>query len=166
MARRVEELLLLARATAGQRVARTDAVELDGMALECADLMRGRAHALGRRLELGRVDPVVITASEPLMREAIVELLENACRHGDGLTPVRLSVYRDGVHAVIEVANGSPEGITWLPDRSPGHGLGLQVLRYIAAEHGGRLVHRTASDCVVSALYLPADGARQPEQSR
>lgn len=168
MRRRVEELLLLARASAGQRVRRTDAVELDGMALECADLMRARAHTLGRRLELGRVDPVVVTASEPLIREAVIELLENACRHGSGLTPVRLSVYRDGGHAVIEVANGSPEGVAWPPDRPAGHGLGLQVVRYIATEHGGRLVHRAASDCMVSLLYIPAGGlqphpAEQPQ---
>ncbi len=160
MRRRVEELLLLARATAGQQVPRTDAVELDGVALECADLMRARAHALGRHLELGHVDPVVVTASEPLIREAVVELLENACRHGSGLTPVRISVYGEEGQAVIEVANGSPEGATWPPDRSSGHGLGLQVVRYIASEHGGRLVHRAVADMVFSTLYLPKNGAR------
>lgn len=158
MRRRVEELLLLARASAGERVPRTDAVELDGLALECADLMRSRAHALGRRLELGVADPVVVIASEPLLREAVVELLENACRHGSDDAPVRLSVYREGDHAVIEVANGSSEETVWHPEGATRHGLGLQVVRYIATEHGGKLLHRAAPDRVISSLYIPAGG--------
>jgi two-component system heavy metal sensor histidine kinase CusS len=160
--RRVEELLLLARASAGQRASLTDLVELDGLALECADLMRGRAHALGRRLELGRVDPVVVTASEPLLREAVVELLENACRHGSGGAPVRLSVFREAKQAIIEVANGAGEGAPWPPGAVQGQGLGLQVVRWIAAEHGGRLLHRTEADSVLSALSLPTNGAHAP----
>jgi signal transduction histidine kinase len=153
--RRVEELLILARASAGERASLTDAVELDGLALECADLMRSRAHALGRRLELGRVDPVVVTASESLLREAVVELLENACRHGGGGVPVCLSVFQEPGHAVIEVANGVLNGAAWDSGGAPGQGLGLQVVRWIAAEHGGRLVHRTDSDTVRATLSLP-----------
>lgn len=159
MRRRVEELLLLARASAGERVARTDAVELDGLALECADLMRGRAQVLGRRLELFRVEPLVLTASEPLLREAVVELLENGCRHGAPMTPVQLSVYRDGGDAVLEVANGIPPGVAWPLDPSNHRGLGLQVVRYIAHEHGGRLVQSSTPAALVSALRLPLDGA-------
>lgn len=162
MRRRIEELLLLARASAGQRVARTDAVELDGVALECADLMRGRAQALGRRLELGQVDPVVITASEPLIREAVVELLENACRHGNVSDPVRLSIYRHDGDALIEVSNGAPEGVPWSPDRVAGNGLGLQVVRYIAAEHGGRLDQRAVAGRIISQLHIPVNSAQTP----
>lgn len=160
--RRVEELLILARASAGERASLTDVVELDGLALECADLMRSRAHALGRRLELGRVDPVVVTASEPLLREAVVELLENACRHGDGIVPVRLSVFREAGHAVIEVANGDRDDSAWVAGRAPGQGLGLQVVRWIAAEHGGRLTHRTEADMLLATLFLPGNGTHHP----
>jgi signal transduction histidine kinase len=155
--RRVEELLILARASAGERAPLADAVELDGLALECADLMRSRAHALGRRLELGRVDPVVVTASEPLLREAVVELLENACRHGVGASPVRLSVFQEQGHAVIEVANSVQHA--WGSGDVSGQGLGLQVVRWIAAEHGGRLDHRTESDHVLAVLRIPGNGA-------
>ncbi len=159
MRRRVEELLLLARASTGQRAPRTDTVELDGLALECADLMRARAQALGRKLELYRVDPLVLTASEPLLREAMVELLENACRHGSPVSPVRLSVYRDGDDAVIEVGNAVRGDAVWPSSPSSGRGLGLQVVGYIAHEHGGRLVHRFTPDGLMSGLYIPLDGA-------
>jgi signal transduction histidine kinase len=160
MRRRVEELLLLARAEAGERPALNDAVELDGLALECADLMRSRAQALGCRLELSRVDPVVVTGSDPLLREAVVELLENACRHGSSSEPVRISVYIDGREAVVEVSNGIDGESGLEPCASPGHGLGIEVVHWIAAEHGGRLAQERSPSRIVSAirLLLPASG--------
>jgi len=161
MHRRVEELLLLARAEAGERAPLTERVELDGLALECADLMRARAQALGCKLELTRVDPTVVLGSEPLLREALVELLENACRHGSSAEPVRLSVLGAGGEAVLEVVN--PAGQNEAPgDRrgTSGSGLGLQVVEWIASEHGGRLIHRRASSQIVSALHLPLAGSQ------
>ena len=163
MSHRVDELLLLARAEAGERVPLTDLVELDGLALECADLMRGRAHALGRRLELTRVDAVSVIGSEPLLREAVVELLENACRHGGSASPIRLSACADGGEAVLAVENATDGGAA--PRGEPGHGLGLQVVRWIATEHGGRLMQRRENGTALHALHLPlapAQGAAEP----
>ena len=148
-----------------------DVVELDGLALECADLMRSRAQALGRRLELVRMDPVVVQGSEALLREAVVELLENACRHGSARSVVQLSVFAEGASAVIEVMNAAPDPAA-LPDDagtaaalSPheGQGLGLHVVRWIAAEHGGQLRERRESSRHVSRLVVP--GGAPPEHA-
>jgi two-component system, OmpR family, heavy metal sensor histidine kinase CusS len=160
MRRRVEELLFLARAEAGERAPLDERVELDGLALECADLMRGRAHALGCKLELTRVDPAVVLGSEPLLREALLELLENACRHGSTNEPVRLSVLSQESEAVLEVINpaGGEESSEERGETS-GTGLGLQVVQWIASEHGGRLIHGRARDRVTSSLHLPLAGA-------
>ena len=155
MQRRVEELLLLARAEAGERPILTEAVELDGLALECADLMRARAQALGCRLELTQVDPVAVTGSESLLREGIIELLENACRHGAVVEPIRLSVLTEGSEAMVEVTNAADDLSSAEPADSPGGGLGLQVVRWIASEHGGSLTHDRVGRWVVSALRLP-----------
>jgi signal transduction histidine kinase len=155
MRRRVEELMLLARASAGERPPMTDTIELDGLAFECADLLRGRAQQLSRRLELTRVEPIVLTGSEPLLREAIVELLENACRHGTDRMPVGLSVFREHGRAVIEVANAaSVEAPAATADtgRQP---LGLEVVRWIVAEHGGDLKQVRSPATVATAMYLP-----------
>jgi signal transduction histidine kinase len=160
MHRRVKELLLLARAEAGERASLTERVELDGLALECADLMRGRAHALGCRLELTRVDPAVVLGSEHLLREALLELLENACRHGSSVEPVRVSVLAEESEAVLEVVN--PAAIEAPPSErvaTPGSRLGLQVVEWIASEHGGRLIHGQVHNRVISALHLPLAGA-------
>jgi signal transduction histidine kinase len=165
MHRRVEELLFLARAEAGERAPLIERVELDGLALECADLMRGRAQALGCRLELTQVDPVVVTGSEPLLREALIELLENACRHGGGAEPVRLSVLTEDNDAMVEVTNAADDDQS---DRNPGDsistGLGLQVVRWIASEHGGSLSHDRVGRWFVSALRLPRQAQTQQDR--
>jgi signal transduction histidine kinase len=155
MRRRVEELMLLARASAGERPPLTDTVELDGLAFECADLMRGRAQQLGRRLELARVEPVSVKGSEPLLREAVVELVENACRHGTARLPVALSAFRTGRQAVLEITNAAgpeappPED----PARQP---LGLEVVHWIATEHGGQLSQHRSLDTVITTLAFPS----------
>src|SRR5580765_3193542 len=77
MSRRVDELFLLARAEAGEALARPEAVELDAVAIEAADLMRGRAHALGRKISLGPMASVEVLGDGSLLREAAVELVEN-----------------------------------------------------------------------------------------
>jgi signal transduction histidine kinase len=141
MSRRVDELFLLARAEAGERVPRTEVVELDAVALEAADLMRGRAQALGHRLELGEMAGVEVMGDEGLLREATLELLENACRHGSDDAPIVLTVSRKGNEAQLEVASAGPP-----PDSAPedagAERLGLAIVRWIATAHGGALRSR------------------------
>jgi signal transduction histidine kinase len=141
MRRRVDELLLLAEAQAGESVPLDDLVELDGLALECADLMRGRAAQLERSLTLGRVESLTVRGSERLLREALVELIENACRHGSPEPPICVSVHAEGPVAWVDVVSGGPPTPAALADLAPGDDgmhLGLTIVRWIAAQHGGR----------------------------
>ena len=140
MGRRVDDLLLLARAEAGERPPVQDVVELDGLVLECADLMRRRAETLGRALELDRVEPAQVTGHDGLLREGLLELLENALRHGGGERPVRISAYVAAGQACIAVASDGP---AFAP---PGDGadasragLGISILQWIADVHRGAL---------------------------
>lgn len=144
MRRRVDELLLLAEAQAGEHVPLDDLVELDGLALECADLMRGRAAQMRRSLTLGEVEAVTVRGSDRLLREALVELIENACRHGSTEPDIRISVHADGTAAWIDVSSGGPpvpEAVTLAdsPPEDEGMHLGLTIVRWIAAQHGGEL---------------------------
>lgn len=135
MRRRVDELFLLAEAEAGEQMRLEDDVELDGLALECTDLMRGRATALGRTLALGEVQPVTVRGNAPLLREALLELLENGCRHGGAAVPVTTEVRSDGNAAVVEVTTINPS------EAAPGEigrGLGSSIVTWIAEGHGGR----------------------------
>jgi signal transduction histidine kinase len=153
MRRRVDELFLLAEAEAGETVLLEDDVELDGLALECTDLMRARAQALGRTLALGDVAPVVVRGNEHLLREALLELLENGCRHGAATAPVTTAVRADDEGATIEVRSAVDPGLTTVD--APGRGLGRAIVSWIAAAHGGRFSRRADGDVEIAELYLP-----------
>ncbi len=151
MSRRVNELFLLAEAEAGERPALTDRVELDGLVMDAADLMRGRASGLGRSLEFGGMDDVQVMGAESLLREAVMELLENACRHGSAEQPVVISVSRVGARARVAVANAGapfPEG--------PTQGLGLSIVRWVAEIHGGSIGIERRGPLNAVTLDLPA----------
>ena len=171
MSRRVGELLLLARASAGDRPPLEDDVELDGLAWQCADLMRSRAQATRHRLELGDVEPVIIRGNEDLLREACLELVENACRHAPADTPIRLSVVAERDGAELAVTSGGPPV-------APGRravsangamegGLGLTIVEWIAGVHGGSLatVARDGENAFVirlpKAVAVRAGGAKR-----
>jgi len=140
MRRRVDELFLLAEAQAGEKVRLEDDVELDGLLLECTDLMRERASALGRSLAIGRAEHVVVRGSAPLLQEAVVELIENACRHGSAEVPVTVSSLIAAGGASIEVTSGG-EAFVVKPAAETGgpSGLGLPIVEWIARAHGGEL---------------------------
>ena len=158
MRRRVDELFLLAEAQAGEKVRLEDDVELDGLVLECTDLMRERASALGRSLAIGSAEHVVVRGSAPLLQEALVELIENACRHGDAATPVTVSSVASAGGAALEVTSGgdpfvmAPRADSGAPD-----GLGLPIVGWIARAHGGALhVARRAELNVVTMTLVTA----------
>ncbi|HEY4319563.1 MAG TPA: HAMP domain-containing sensor histidine kinase [Gemmatimonadales bacterium] len=161
MTHRVQDLLLLARMEAGERPPLRDAVELDALALEITDLFRSRAHTLGQHLELQNVMPCEVSGDEALLREALLEMLENACRHGDASTPVSVSVTADGSFAVLEVRNGgdpittAPRAVERTDDAGPAGGLGLAIMRWIASVHGGELLIRRSGNDNLVGLRLP-----------
>ncbi len=162
MTRRVDELLLLAHAEAGERLPLDALVEIDGLALDCADLMRGRATALGRRLDLVRVEQLEVRGNEQLLREALLELLENACRYAGGSIPIGISAWRSGDEVWLEVASDGPplDGVAVRAEENvEANGLGLTIVRWIAGEHQGRLAYRHTNGVNTFAVVLPAGAA-------
>lgn len=163
MAHRVDDLFLLAHAEAGDRPPMDDAVELDGLALECADLMRGRAQRAHHSLELDRVEPGVARGSEQLLREALLELIENAVKHGDPAQPIRVSAYSENGAASLAVCSG---GVAPLSEpatdgrRAPerGGGLGLSIVSWISRVHGGELTRRQDAGTTTFTVRWPVEG--------
>ena len=105
MQRRVDELVTAAAAEAGEAPVMADDVALDALALEATDLMRQRAAMLGHPLDLQGIQELTVRGNAGLLREALVELLENACRHGDAGAPVSVRVIRSATEARLEVVN-------------------------------------------------------------
>ena len=165
MTHRVQDLLLLARMEAGERPPLRDGVELDAIALDATDLFRARARTLGQHLQLDDVVPCEVRGDEALLREALLELLENACRHGTPGPTVGVSVCVVDRYAFLEVRS-TGEPIATAPRaerRSDTHdhsgGLGLSIIRWIASVHGGELVIRREGAENFVALKLPLSPA-------
>lgn len=139
MRRRVDELFLLAEAQAGAVVHLEEQVELDGLVLECTDLMRARAAATDHSLSIDRADPVVVLGSGALLQEALLELIENACRHGTPQTPIGVSCGTEdsGGEATLEVTSTGPDyTMRAVSDRQGG--MGLSIVQWVATSHHGR----------------------------
>jgi two-component system sensor histidine kinase KdpD len=83
-----------------------------------------------------------------LIEQAIVNLLENAVRHGEGES-IAISARKDGDSAVVEVSDRGPgflaENAARLFEKfhrfadGAGSGLGLAIARAIVTAHGGRI---------------------------
>ena len=108
------------RAELGERPPLDDAIELDGLALEAADIMRGRASTTRHTLELTRVEPVELRGNEALLREATVELVENACRYATAGSSIGLSTYAAEERAHVSVTSAGPPLPPELAEGPPG----------------------------------------------
>lgn len=157
--RRVGDLFLLAQAEAGERPALKERVELDQVVLDVVDLFRARAAALGQSLELGTIDEAAVRGDPHLLHEAAAEMIENACRHGSGDVPVRISLLRKDSEAALVVENaGMPmhefaQEAGTLPRSS--RGLGLFILEWIATVHQGTVSGTRVGNRNYVTLVIP-----------
>jgi signal transduction histidine kinase len=156
MRHRVDDLFLLAEAQAGEPMRLDDDVELDGLVLECTDLMRARASELGRSLAIGRAEPIIVRGNTMLLREAMLELIENGLRHGTPEMPITVSVHGEGQLALLAVESaGQPfelpaNGTTQAPK-----GLGLPIVRWIAHGHAAELQVSRRGDRNTLCMSIP-----------
>lgn len=160
MRRRVEELFLLAQAEAGETIVLDAVVDLEGLALQVTDLVRPSAQSTGRRLSLDRTEPVTVRGSTALLEEAVLELLDNACRHSAPGATVSISTYRADGAAHFEVSSvGEAEPVAD-ENADPGaaveaSGLGLPIVGWIAEQHGGQLLWTRHAGQNTYALVIP-----------
>jgi two-component system, OmpR family, sensor kinase len=146
----VSDLLLLARADAGRRLATKD---LDLTAIAAGALEEVQPLAGDRRLESELERPLPLQGNPDELHRLVRNLLENAVRHTPDKTTVVLSARRDGDEALLEVVDdgpGIPDGMeSQVFDRfvrgdgpsdtaaGGGSGLGLAIVRAVAESHGG-----------------------------
>lgn len=168
MQRRVADLFVMAEARTGSPVPLDEVVDVDGLLLEVADAARARARQLGHALAFGEVEPLEVRGNRALLREALLELVENALIHGAAGSAVELSTRARPPGVTVQsagpafrlepaedVANPAPR------DR----GLGLTIVAWIAATHGGRLEVAAHDGVNAVTLQFPValpDAAARP----
>ncbi|MEX0800920.1 MAG: ATP-binding protein [Dehalococcoidia bacterium] len=145
-------LLYLALAEAGHELDRRP-VELDVVCLEVYHIMRDLQPEV--KLRLGNEDQVSVTGDRDLLKQLILNIVENGIKYTPAGGQVTLSLFRDEVSArvvVEDTGRGIPaDQIPFIFERfhrvtvagsrgSGGAGIGLAIADWIARAHGGEIV--------------------------
>jgi len=142
-------------------------VDLAALAAELAALLEGRARRAGVALAVDAA-PACVAGDRDRLKQAMLNLLDNALRHAPPGGRVSLRVEAAGGEARVSVADDGPgvpaelaERIWERGVRGPGAGaagLGLAIVREIVAAHGGHVVldpgHRPGARFVIALPLL------------
>jgi signal transduction histidine kinase len=157
----VEDLLLLARADAGERPIDRKRLFLDEVVFDAAETARVMADRSAVRLEFGELPEIAVEGDGALLVQLVIILLDNAIKYTPAGGAVRVSLAADASTAALTVADTgvgiAAEHLPHVFDRfyradaarvrddasvvstSEGVGLGLAIARWIAEQHGARL---------------------------
>ncbi|MDQ3855365.1 MAG: HAMP domain-containing histidine kinase [Chloroflexota bacterium] len=168
LSRLVTNLLLLARAEAGQSKPRHQPVDLHDLVLETVGQVRGLAHSVSVRL--AREEQAIVTGDGDQIRQVLYNLLDNAVKFTPDGGQVSVSVYPEDGWGKVEVRD-SGIGIAaddlervferfYQAERSPrgtsGSGLGLSIVSWVVRAHGGRITAESKlGEGSTFAVWLP-----------
>jgi signal transduction histidine kinase len=153
MGRIVNDLLMLARADAGERAIAPERVYVDDVAVDAVASVRVLAERRGVQLDVLQFEESAAVADPILVRQLLVILLDNAVKFTPPGGKVALSVRPEDGRATVTVADtGVGIAAAELPRvfdrfyrgddarrRSDGAGLGLSIAKWIVDAHGAAL---------------------------
>jgi signal transduction histidine kinase len=151
----VDDLLILARADAGERPIARQRVYLDDLTLDAAGAARVVAQAKGVSLEMDEFDEALVEGDPTLLRQLVMILLDNAVKFTGrgGEVRVRVGAPSDRPTLVVEDTGVgiAPEQLPHVFERfyrgdparsrqagghgTDGAGLGLSIAKWIADAH-------------------------------
>jgi signal transduction histidine kinase len=167
----VDELLILARADAGERGLRAERCFLDDVVLDAVHAAHPLAERRGVALEVGAFEEAPVLGEPALLRQATLIVLDNALKYTPAGGTVTVTVGAGGGRCTLAVRD---TGIGIPPDvlprvferfyrgapaegREPGAGLGLAIARWIAEAHGGTIdVESEPGRGTTVTIQLPA----------
>ncbi|MBV9578256.1 MAG: heavy metal sensor histidine kinase [Chloroflexi bacterium] len=174
LSRLVSELLMLARAEAGQEPLASDALDLAELASGVASSMEPLASARHIQLVVRDCGGAPIVGDETRLMQLIVNLVDNAIKYTPPGGLVTVATRREPGWAIVEVSDTGP-GIQ--PEhrqriferffrsdvarsRGGGAGLGLAICRWIVEAHGGEIRVESGPRSGTSfCVRLPAAGS-------
>jgi signal transduction histidine kinase len=155
----VDDLLILARADAGERPITRDRVYLDDIALDAVGAARVIAQQRGVTLDVDEYDEALVQGDATLLRQLVMILLDNAVKFTPtgGRVRLRIGVSGGSPTLVVEDAGEGipPEHLTHVFERfyradpargraresgaHDGAGLGLAIAKWIADAHDAEI---------------------------
>jgi signal transduction histidine kinase len=166
MARLVNQLLDLARKEQAGRAdpaAAAPLVNLSRIAREAAASALPLAEDAGRTLQVDLPDDLKLRGRADDLRDMVLNVLDNALKHGHGAVSLRggqapagiwLEIQDEGPGVAPALREVMFERFRKAASGSQGSGLGLAIVREVARSHGGDAVMQSASTCTVR-ISLP-----------
>jgi len=175
----VEEMFMLARADGGQRVLQMSLFSLDKLLCETSLAAEVLATSKGITIEVGEIPEVHYRGDEGLLRQMVLNLLDNAIKHTLPGGVVRIALERKSTtYAVVVSDTGTGIPLEAQPhiferfyrvDKARsraeasavggGAGLGLAIAKWTAEAHLGRLeLQHSDSRGSTFVASLPANG--------
>jgi signal transduction histidine kinase len=177
----VEDLLILARADAGERPIARERVYLDDLTLDAAGAASAVAQAKGVTLELDEFDEAPVEGDPTLLRQLVMILLDNAVKFTGrgGRVHVRVGAPSERPTLVVEDTGVgiAPEQLPHVFERfyrgdpartrhansgsTNGAGLGLSIAKWIADAHHAEiaLASQPGVGTRVAVRFAPAESS-------
>ncbi|MCD8125209.1 MAG: HAMP domain-containing histidine kinase [Lachnospiraceae bacterium] len=148
-------------------------IELTGLARNVAESMELKARRYGNTLRVTGPEGCRILGQEELIRQLLVNLVDNAIKYGEENTPIEIETGEMGDEVFLAVVN-SGTGLSqdelehifepfYRVDKARSReqgsaGLGLTLCRKIAEAHGGLLTAESEPGRTVFRATFPRDG--------
>jgi two-component system sensor histidine kinase CreC len=171
MAQMVDKLLALAAVEHRQEIGQPQRIEADALLHEAVDALAQRAQAAWVELRVDAPTGAVLSGDPFLLRQALVNLLDNALDFAPRGSAVEARALRDDRRIRFEIADRGPgvpdyarehvfERFYSLPRPGGGSrssGLGLPFVAQVAQLHGGRVaLHEREGGGTVAELSIPS----------
>ncbi|WP_244639546.1 sensor histidine kinase [Aureimonas endophytica] len=156
--RLAEQLLTLTRAEPGSRAPRADRIDMSAVARQVLEAHVEEALRRGIDLGLDEDGPAPVTGDGTMLKEMVVNLVDNALRYTPAPGRVTVAVRRAGAEVTVAVGDSGP-GIPpeereqvferfyrIMGTKAEGSGLGLAIVREVVTGAGGTVTLGTSGD--------------------
>lgn len=179
LARLTDTLLAMSRTDGRSSAMQRTPVALDDLVREIADLLTVLAEERQQRIVVEAVERVEVLAEPSLVRSAVLNLVDNAIKHGQAGCEIRITVATDRHVATVSVSDRGPRiadahreqvferffRVDHMAGQSVG-GLGLSIAQWAVEANGGRLeLMRLDGDGNTFRIVLPT-GTDQSQVAR